>query len=254
MSRRGSNLPDFREVQLAFAAHIRNPELNARPGGVEPRRMQIYLDLFYNNIESFIANAFPITKQILDGTRWHAMVRDFVHRHPSESPYFLEISQEFLTYLGNLENSELPDFLLELCHYEWVELALSVSELEIPDEGVDRSGDLMNNVIVVSPLIWKLAYRYPVHEIGQRHQPVRPPDAATQLVVFRRRDDTVGFLVANPVTFRLLEILETPSSGSAALDILAPELPEYDQVVVREKGIETLDQLRDSEIVLGTQR
>ena len=27
------------------------------------------------------------------------MVRDFVHRHQSLSPYFLEISQEFLRYL-----------------------------------------------------------------------------------------------------------------------------------------------------------
>ena len=52
-------------------------------------------------------------------------MRKFVHRHPSESPYFLEISQEFLTFLSEQVHrvtSSLPEFLLELAHYEWVEL------------------------------------------------------------------------------------------------------------------------------------
>ena len=65
MPRRGSNLPGFRETQIEFSAHIRNPDSNPRPVDVEPRRMQIYLDLFYNNIEGFLANGFPIAKQVL---------------------------------------------------------------------------------------------------------------------------------------------------------------------------------------------
>ena len=78
-----------------------------------------------------------------------------------------------------------------------------------------------------------------------------PPPSPTQLVVFRRRDDTVGFLVANAVTFRLLDLLETPQSGAAALDQLVPELPSVDPAVVREKGIETLEQLREAEMQLS---
>ncbi|MFP6834742.1 MAG: putative DNA-binding domain-containing protein, partial [Pseudomonadales bacterium] len=120
----GSNLPGFRELQLDFAAHIRNPDANPRPDGIEARRMQIYLDLFYNNIEGFLANGFPITKKLLGSALWHQVARDFVDRHASESPYFLEISQEFLTYLELAKRADLPDFIIELCHYEWVELAL----------------------------------------------------------------------------------------------------------------------------------
>ncbi len=253
MPQRGSNLPAFTDVQLEFAAHIRNPEVNPRPADVEPRRMQIYLDLFYNNIESFLASTFPVARQILleQGT-WPALVREFVHRHGSESPYFLEISQEFLTFLGDRDRADLPDYLLELCHYEWVELALGVSELELADDGIDGHGDLLTGEVVISPLTWRLAYRYPVHEIGLRNQPTTAPDAPTHLIVYRRRDDDVGFLVSNAVTFRLLEILESPCTGAAALEQLAAELPAMDAGVVHNKGIETLEQLRDAQIVLGT--
>ena len=37
--KRGTNLPGFVDVQLEFAAHIRNPDLHPAPGDIEPRRI-----------------------------------------------------------------------------------------------------------------------------------------------------------------------------------------------------------------------
>ena len=99
MVRSGSNLPEFRSVQLDFAGHIRDPENNPVPVGIEPRRMKIYAELFYNNIKSFLDSAFPIAKQIVGEAGWHNLAREFLHLHGSESPYFLQISEEFLTFL-----------------------------------------------------------------------------------------------------------------------------------------------------------
>lgn len=250
---RGDNLPGFLDRQLDFAAHIRNPDVHPRPADVEPRRMRIYLELFYNNIESFLASAFPVAKSLLDGERWHALVRDFVHRHPSESPYFLEISQEFLTFLAAARPDGLPPFLLELCHYEWVELALSVAEEDIPQDGIDAHGDLADGIPVVSPLIWKLAYAYPVHQIGAAFQPGQPGEAPTQLVVYRRRDDQVRFMEVNTLTTALLNVLENGNvSGREALDRLACEVRGLRPDVVREQGLRTLRRLRDAGIIVGT--
>ncbi len=265
MSRRGSNLPSFRETQIEFAAHIRNPESNPRPADVEPRRMQIYLDLFYNNIEGFLANGFPIAKQVLGHDAWHELVREFVHLHPSDSPYFLEVSQEFLTFLGARGAGRVADFMLELCHYEWVELALNISDVAMPEEEIDPSGDLLGQRIVVSPLIWPLAYRYPVHEIGPQYQPLDPPVESTHLVVYRRKDDKVKFLLANAVTLRLIELLggvplgavsneSSRITGEQALTQICSELPTVDSAVVYEKGVATLNQLRKAQILLGTIR
>ena len=251
MSRQGSNLPGFREHQLDFAAHIRNPETNPRPADVDPRRMQIYLDLFYNNIESFLANGFPVAKQVMGDTLWHRVVRDFVHRHPSDSPYFLEISQEFLTYLDQAGRDDLPDFMLELCHYEWVELALAIADEDVPASGIDPDGDLLSGRVVISPLIWKLSYRYPVHQIGAGYQPDAAPAQTTQLVVCRRRNDQVKFLEANAATFRLLDLLGDCATGADAIAQLTAELPALDSQVVHDEGLATMERLREAEIILG---
>ncbi len=254
MRRPGSNLPDFRAVQIEFAAHIRNPEANARPEDVEERRMKVYRELFYNNIEHFLASAFPVAKKVLGEDSWHRLVREFIHRHPSESPYFLEISQEFLAFLGERPagaGQTLPPFFLELCHYEWVELALSISDLEIPTEGFDPDGDLLDGQVLVSPLIWCLAYRWPVHEIGPGHLPATPPDEGTELIVFRRRDDQVAFLAANQATLRLVALLQAGETGRAALAALDGELQGVDSKVVYEQGLATLTRLRDAEVILG---
>ena len=251
MPRRGDNLPGFVARQLEFAAHLRNPEVNEAPAGIEARRLKIYRELIYNNVESFLAGAFPVAKRTLGKGRWPELVRRFVHRHPSESPYFLEISQEFLTFLDALEPEAVPPFLLELCHYEWVELALSVAEDELPEAGVDPQGDLLTGVVVVSPLIWKLAYRFPVHRIGPDHQPETPPEEPTQLVVYRRRDDRVRFMEVNALTLALLDALGDVS-GAAALEQVAARIPEHDPEQLRAAGLETLERLRKAEILLGT--
>jgi hypothetical protein len=254
MPRAGSNLPGFRETQLSFAAHIRNPEAHPAPGDVEPRRMQIYLDLFYNNIESFLASGFPIAKKVLGSDFWHVLVREFVHRHGSESPYFLEISQEFLSFLDQRQDlpPHLPPFLLELCHYEWVELALGVSEVEYPTEGYDSKGDLLGGPVMVSPLIWCLAYRWPVHQIGPGRVPEAAPERGTELIVYRRRDDQVKFMAVNAVTLRLIALLQSGSSGKIALQDLAAEMGEPDSQIVYEQGIATMRRLFDAEILLGS--
>lgn len=254
MPRPGDNLPGFVARQLEFAAHIRNPDAHPRPGDVDARRMQIYVDLFYSNIESFLAGAFPVAKSALGGERWHALVRDFVHRHPSTSPYFLEISQEFLTFLADRPPADdVPPYLLELCHYEWVELALSVAEEEIAEEGIDRRGDLLQEVPVVSPLIWKLAYAFPVHQIGPTFQPsARPGEEPTQLVVYRRRDDKVRFMEVNALSMALLDELDAGGTGREVLTRLAERVPGLDSEVVAREGLATLERFRNAEIVLGT--
>lgn len=256
MRRSGSNLPGFRSTQLEFAAHIRNPKENPRPADVEARRMKVYLELFYNNIEGFLASGFPIVKTVLGDDRWHGLVREFVHLHPSESPYFLAISQEFLTFLSERQPDAepLPEFLLELAHYEWVELALGVSELEIPTTGFDPEADLQDGPLLLSPLIWGLAYRWPVHQIGPGRIPESAPSEPTHLIVYRRRNDTVAFMEVNAITLKLVSLLESGEATADALARIADELPQLSSKVIYEQGIATLTRLRDAQIVLGVAR
>ena len=170
--KQGTEHRDFRDTQLQFAAHIRHPEQNPPPPDIEDRRLAIYRDLFYNNIQSFLASGFPVLKSILEQTHWHSMVRDFIYRHQSHSPYFLKISEEFLSYLQTerIASQEDPGFMLELAHYEWVELALDISNLEMPANSAPQ-GNMIDNIPQISPTAWRFNYRYPVHKIGPQYQP-----------------------------------------------------------------------------------
>jgi len=250
-------LPVFQRSQYALAAHLRNPEKNAPPAGLEDRRLGIYRELIYNNLEGFLASGFPILRELIEDAHWHNMVRDFLDRHQSHSPYFLEITQEFLQYLQE-ERGEVagdPAFMLELAHYEWVELALDVSESEWPSD-VDPEGDLLLGRPVVSPLAWNLSYQYPVHRIGPDFQPETPGPEPTFLIVYRDQQDAVQFMAANAVTVRLLQLLsgESPSTGREALSVVAAELQHPDPSALELMGLDLLQTLRAKDILCGTLR
>lgn len=247
--------PGFVRQQYAFAAHIRDPERNPCPEGIEDRRMKIYRELFYNNVEGFIANTFPVLRRILPDDRWHAMIRDYFARHLSHTPLFPEMPREFLQYLEH-EREPQPDdppFMLELAHYEWVELALSLLDEKIDATKIDVHGDLLDGIPVISPLAWTLRYRFPVHKIGPAFQPEEADGKPTHLIVYRDTEFDVRFIEINPVTARLLQLLsgDDPVPGRTALQQVAAELnhPQPDAVI--QGGIEILQNLRKCHVILG---
>ena len=253
------NTPDrpvFVRQQYAFAAHIRNPEKNPGPEGIEERRMKIYRELFYNNVEGFIANTYPVLRRILPDDRWHAMMRDYFAQHISHTPLFPEMPREFLKYLEH-EREPQPDdppFLLELAHYEWVELALSLLDEKIDATEIDAQGDLLDGIPVISPLAWALSYRFPVHKIGPDFQPSEAGGMQTHLIVYRDADFDVRFIEINPVTARLLQLFsgEDAVSGRAALQQVAAELNHPQPGIVIQGGMELLNDLRRRQVILGT--
>jgi hypothetical protein len=242
------------EAQFTMANFLRNPQSMPAPEGIEPRRLKIYQDLVYNNIEGFISSGFPVLRSLYADAQWHDLVGDFIDSHRCHTPYFLEISQEFLRYLtqDRDDNASDPPFLAELAHYEWVELALDVSE-----QSIDTMGCLqqpLEEIIVLSPLAWLLSYQFPVHRIGQSFQPDETGEP-TFLVVYRDREDDVRFMELNSATARLVELLRdnTSGTGKEVLSQLAGELNMSIDVVLGFGG-ELLAELAEQSIIgLATQ-
>jgi hypothetical protein len=248
--------PKFIRTQYEFAAHIRDPQRQARPADVDDRRMAVYRELFYSNLEGFLADNFPVVKRVLPARQWHAMARDFLARHRCRTPYFPEIGQEFLSYLQEERDAAAgdPPFLLELAHYEWVELALAFSDADRDAPAADPNGDVFTGVPVISPLAWNLSYHYPVHRIGPEFQPRQPGAEPTHLIVYRNRLDRVQFLEINGVTQRLLQLLkEHPAwTGGDAVARIAEELQHPRPEAVTAAGRQLLGDLRGRDILLGT--
>lgn len=244
----------FQEIQYQFAAHLRDPDANQKPDGIEDRRMGIYRDLFYNNVEGFISGGFPILRKLYSDEAWHRMVRDFFSTHQCQSPYFLEISEEFLEYLQTERDlSNDPPFMVELAHYEWVELALDIADDEIPTTGYNPNGDMLLGRPMISPVAWVLQYQWPVHRISPDFKPSEP--SATFLIVYRTRDYVIKFMEINAVTARLITILKDNEhyTGMQAIEQIAQEMGLADLDPVIKGGREALEHLRAVDIVLGTE-
>ncbi len=247
--------PSFQQIQYQLAAHIRDPQATAPPPGIEDRRLAIYRELFFNNVAGLLAGTYPVLHEILGKDRWQRLIRAYFASHQSHTPYFLEVPKDFLDFLQGQQkdNEELPPFALELAHYEWIELALSVTEREPQLAGIDPDGDLLSGEPVVSPLTELLSYRFPVHTIGPDYQPAEPPDEPTWLVVVRDLHDRVSFVHINQVTARLLDLAsQGGQSGTEILNQIAGELDHQRPEVVIAGGVELLKMLRKKDIILGS--
>lgn len=250
-------LPGFKQIQYDFVAHIRDPENVPAPRGIEDRRMMIYRDLFYNNVEGFMASGFPVLRSLYDDHAWHLLIRDYFSRHRAKTPHFPEMAEEFVHYLRNefVPSDDDPVFILELAHYEWMETALRLCRDRIADMSFNSQGDLMNEYIVISPLAWLLCYEWPVHAISRACRPTEKPDQPVWIIIYRDDQDDVGFIQVNPVTARLFQLLddeERDLSGGQALEKIVQELHHPQPEVIIAGGMDTLRQLRAKDIILGT--
>src|SRR5690606_13740269 len=133
---------------------------------------------------SLLAGNFPVIRATLADPDWHALVRAFYSGHRCQTPLFTEIGREFVRWLDARQSADpaLPPWLAELAHYEWVELALQISDAEpgadvarVRSDRPDAKEVLLGGVPVVSPHAWARAYRLP----GLRLCPCSLPTCAT---------------------------------------------------------------------------
>ena len=248
---------NFQDKQYAFAAHIRDPENQPAPEGIENRRMAIYRNLFFNNLRSLLSKTFPVIRKIHSDEHWDRFIRQFMQNHQAKTPYFLELPEEFLNFLSKEYEHQADDFpfLNELAHYEYIELALSISTESNNLDGIDPDGDLLSNIPVKSVLTWPFAYQYAVHHISPSFKPTEAEAQPVYLAVYRQENDKVGFLELNPVTASLLNAIEENAAnrtGEELLREIASAINYLNVDAFVKHGAETLKEMRQLEILTGT--
>ena len=251
--------PEFQDKQYALAAHLRDPTNVPPPAGIEDRRLAIYRSLFFNNLYNLLGTMFPVLKKIHTDDRWRYLIRQFMKQHKAETPYFLKLPEEFLAFLQNEfePDSDDFDFLTELAHYEYAELALSVATLENDLSNIDAEGDLLSATPVKSELAWTYAYRYPVHRISPDFLPDAPAEQPVYLSIYRGSDDKVRFLELNAVTAALLEAIANNAenmNGEELLRALAKTIHYPDVDALLQHGAAAMQQMLQLEILIGARR
>jgi hypothetical protein len=242
----------LRELQFRFAAHLRDPQRQPPPAQIDPRRLQVYRELYFNNIQSLLAANFPVIASTLGEERWLPLVRAFCREHCAHTPLFPEIGQEFIHFLDQQPVRADAPWLLELAHYEWIELALKISDAPLPAH--DPAGDLLAQAPVLSPWCRALAYTWPVHRIAPDYQPLQPPAQPTLLLARRQPDGAIVFSQLSPLLYRLLERLEQlpRRCGRQHLQELAAEAGVHADATFLDNAAAMLRQLSASGCIVGT--
>lgn len=226
----------FQCYQDAFAAYIRQPQDNPLPLGVKPERMAVYRELFFNNVTGFLSANFPVLHQIMGEAAWQQLAQDFFATHRCQTPYFSDISEEFLHYLQNERQctADLP-FMVELAHYEWVEMALAIAQGTLRLCPVDN---LVDSSLALSNFACVLAYQFPVHRLSPQYIPLTVPVQPTFLVVYRDVNEDVQFLDITLLTYQLLQLIqETPRQRvQDYLTQLLALFPAVDEAALRRHG------------------
>lgn len=272
---------EFTEVQQAFIRYIKDPS-QPLPQGTQRDRMQVYRELFFNNVMGFVSNGFPVLKSLYHDDAWHDLIQAFFNQHDCQSPIFIDIAKEFLDYLQTEHQLTQADpvFMLALAHYEWLELVVAVAEIA-PDEvylGQDALADL--NMQVTDPVAKALntqaprepnqlnqahlclastakvaQYHYEVQRISIEHQPAEPLDSPVFFCIYQDEDCDVRFLQLNPLSAQVLAFLDANRDDAAQANInalvawLVGVYPTMGELAIRQGCRQLLGQLAEKGIV-----
>ncbi|OQK18079.1 hypothetical protein AU255_09600 [Methyloprofundus sedimenti] len=258
-----TKLPSFLNYQHQFVDYLRNPQNDESLPASLPTRVNIYAKLLHSKIDASLHTCFPITRELLGAALWQELVQEFIRGHRCQSPLYREIPDEFIDYLIN-ENSqiELPEFMNDLAHYEWMELVLETEKPAKVNPIFAINDDLLAITPALNPVLHLLQYRFPVQSISPAEEhwknwKNRPTPYAQEPVILagiRDADFKIYFIELNAVTARLIELMQEGfSTGEQALLQLAAELRYDVYETILPFGSDILQQLKTQHIIIGAQ-
>ena len=250
-----TNKPSFRQAQVDFAAHIRDPLNNPANPNIEDRRMAIYRDLFINSISGLLAGSYPVMRSLYNKQEWKDLVRKFYRKENNKTPHFPEIPREFVEFLKDNEVDADKPFLYELAHYEWLELHLDKHNAEAEKKALNNEQSLLSQRPVVSPLVKLQAYQYPVHQIKKSYQPTIPLTDALLMVIWRDCQYQIHFSELKPFSALLLETLinNQTLTGQQILETLGQQYQQADLELFVQQGYLALKKWYQQDIIIATE-
>lgn len=236
----------YQTSQLAFSHWLRQPTTATLPMGIEARRMQVYRDLVFNNIESFLAHSYPIAIAMLPEDDWDFLVAVFFQYGQCDSPYYYDISMHFRDFLdqhmaetdaATLNGRDVTPniraialrapWLRELLHYEWMALYVDMAETNWQPRVAER-----DDALTLRTSCWVLGYQYAVHTWSVDEHPAEPSPQPTCLLIYRTSDFQTRAYPIHALWAYLIELIQSDAAHSPetlvtaliTVSALSPEL------------------------------
>lgn len=213
----------FQQTQKEFCDWIRKPDSVILHDPL-PSRMQLYRDLLFGNVCSFIDLVYPVAHALLGEKTWQGLCEEFFQKARCQSPFYNDISLQFREYLVEVQHPVLAEYpwLAELLQFEWLELYLDITEIE-PRKWVDNSA-----LLQLTQQVWILVYQYPVYLWSYETKQEEIELAPSAVMVWRDHFDQVRTVPISPMFAMLVELLEQQALTQVQLqEHLQQNLPDF---------------------------
>lgn len=242
-------LNDFRQTQFALARYLRDPLGASLPAGVNAADANACSQEMVDHLCDILAPAFPVTHALLGDDMWGLTVRMFLKDAPCHMPWATALQRAFVTHVcGSTDMLQLPAWLQDLAHFEWLQTA--VSTLPVTWPAFDATGDTMHNAVVLNPTHVEAAYEWPVHDIDTEH---KPDDMQhTHVTMLRDLQDELHVFDSSVFRGQLIGLLRDGQTGEQAFMGLAMWLSHPDPENFVQEGVQVMAQLQREGVVLGT--
>lgn len=244
---------DFKQVQQSFIDYIRDPQQPV-PAGVPLARMQVYRELVFNNLMGFVSNGFPVLKSLYTDEQWQSLVQAFLSQHDCKSPIFIDIAGEFLDFLQfqYVPAATDPPFMLELAHYEWLELRVATAQQDSRQVAIAKEA-ISHSKLCLAATASVAQYQYPVQQIRPDYRPAAPLANPVFFCLYQDEVGEVGFLQLTPLSAQVLGYLMEQGQGAFAqlTQWLVSRYPQMPTETLIQGCLALLEQLAAKGIVKG---
>ena len=242
-------LNDFRQFQFALARHLRDPLGAPAPVTVQAAQASACTQDMVAHLCDVLAPAFPVTQALLGDDLWEHAVRLFLKDAPSHAPWASAVQRAFVDHVcESPEMQNLPAWLQDLAHFEWLQSAVSTTPVTWP--AFNATGNTMHHAVVLNPTHVEAAYEWPVHGINTDHKP--DDMQSTYVSMLRDPQDELHVLESSVFRGQLLDLLREGQTGEQAFMVLAMWLSHPEPEAFVREGSQVMAQLQREGVVLGT--
>ena len=208
---------DFRLDPAGFGISRGLARRDAGPFARQRDRYLLYRELARTNLLAPLENTYPVLRALLGAESWSEATAAFLQDRPLASPYYRDIAPAFAAWLAETGwGRERWPALLELAHYEWVELQIT----RWPDEA--EATDLRDQPALEARLVLDTAarvvsYGHAVHRATEAEPSPRPE--AVHLLLHRDAEGGFAVLELTGTTAALLASEEPLGAALASLGL-----------------------------------
>lgn len=220
--------------------------------GLTPNRVHNYRRLVYNVVDDTLRTAYPLTLDLLEEDEWNELVNSFFTNHSCQSASVWQMPKEFIEYVVVHSQSLIEKYpmLIELLHFEWIEIELYMMEDKIIPS-FTKSVDLENNVVVFNPEHIIAQYSYPFHHKNPNE--INEVDKGNYFILIFRDLESGEVKFVN-ISYLFAWLIQTIADTNKSLKEVCQQASsefniEYDLLI--EKSKELFNQLYSQKYILG---